>query len=214
MVYDWYNQHRRLVNAGLAALLVVTISWMAWTYTTRIGKVGLTINAVPADAAITINGQPFSTGTAWLTPGTYTVKAQKDGFSQREKRVIVDTKKKQNVTSLGLTPLSDTAKKWADSHQQDYKNNEVFGSLEAQSDGEYFATLHPIIKQLPFQDPYFNISYLRDQTNPDNIVLTIKTPSPRYRYFAIQKLRQMGHDPSDYRIQFNDFTNPLGGNNE
>jgi hypothetical protein len=208
MYYEWIQKNRRAVVAGMAIVVVLCTVWAAVTYVSRIGKIGVTVSAVPYDSTVTINGQRSGAGTVWLVPGTYTITAAKDGFVGRQKKVDVTTDKSQNVVSLALSPQSDDAKQWADAHQADYSNNEVYGGIEAQANGELFAKQHPIINSLPYNDPYFQIDYVQ---NPDNsITLTVTTPSPRYRYFAVQKIRQLGYDPTDYRIDFKDFNNPLG----
>ncbi|MBI3889023.1 hypothetical protein HY312_00385, partial [Candidatus Saccharibacteria bacterium] len=124
------------------------------------------------------------------------------------KQVTVTPDKKQNTVAISLTPVSDTAKKWAEANQSAYKANEAYGSIEARSNGEYFRTNHPITNVLPYTDPYYKIGY--KSTDNSSIIVTITTPSPRYRYIAIQKFRELGFNPTDYRIEFNDFKSPLG----
>jgi uncharacterized membrane protein len=208
MYYEWYKKYRQPILVAIVGLAILFTGWAIFNYVTRIGKVGVTISAVPYSARVTINGQSSGSGVVWLTPGTYTVKASSDGFSSREKRIEVTEKKKQNVVSLALSPQSDSAKKWAEAHQQDYKNNEFYGAIEAQENGKIFSDKHPVVKVLPYNDPYFQLDYRQDKDS-DQITLTISTSSPRYRYFAIQKLRQLGYDPTDYKIDFKDFKNPL-----
>ncbi|MEO5950668.1 MAG: hypothetical protein ABIQ04_04425 [Candidatus Saccharimonadales bacterium] len=72
-----------------------------------------------------------------------------------------------------------------------------------------FLTDNPIVSRLPYQDPYYNISYKTDSQTTNQITLTIRTPSPRYRYTAIGKLQSWGYDPTDYKIEFIDYKNPL-----
>lgn len=69
---------------------------------------------------------------------------------------------------------------------------------------------YPIIKDLPFRDPYYTISYR--STKADELKLVIYTPSPRYRYIALDQISALGYEKSDYEIQFVDFKNPLAEN--
>lgn len=207
MYYDWIQQNRKLIIAAIITLILILTGWGIWVYVSRQGKVPVTVSAVPRDAAITINGQPLGSGTTWFTPGKYIIKAQKEGFSTREKTVTITDNKEQNVVALGLTPVSEEAQRWAEKNADEYKKNEAYGAVEAQTNGEYFQEKNPIVAHLPYNDPYFQITYTADENN--QAVLTIITPSPRYRYFAIQKIRELGYDPSNFKIVFSDFKNPL-----
>ena len=207
MYYDFIQQHKQRVKIISLVIITLIIIWAIVMYATRVGKIPVVIRSVPGDAKITFSGQNESNGTQWIKEGQYKVSASKDGFETLTKTVLVSSKKSQNVVALSLTPKSDEAKKWADEHSQDYKNNETYGAIEASTNGVYFSALHPITAKLPFNDPYFQIGYV---TNDDlSISLTITTPSPRYRFYAVEKIRSLGYDPTDYKIIFKDFHNPL-----
>ncbi len=67
----------------------------------------------------------------------------------------------------------------------------------------------PITKRLPFNDPYYIISYKTIGTS-NNIIVTVHTSSPRYRYYALKQIYVLGFNPTDYTIEYSDFKNPLG----
>lgn len=117
-----------------------------------------------------------------------------------------------------LTPASkDEATKWIEKrtditkleviYLNDYRDNRTAGLAFE----EYYSTLSqnfPLVTKLPFRDPYYTISYRSD--NEKDFSLVVYTPSPRYRYAAINQIRTFGYDPSDYKIEFVDYSNPLG----
>ena len=74
---------------------------------------------------------------------------------------------------------------------------------------ESIVEAQPIIKDLPFKDPYFTISYKTLSRSSNDIIVTVYTTSPRYRYFALKYLKDHGYDPVDYTVEFVDFKNPL-----
>lgn len=211
MTNDFFLKYRKQIVITVVVLFAALTIFSIATYTTRSGKVGVTFSIVPGDAKLSVNGQGSGKGTQWLTAGTYTVKVEKDGFETLEKNIIVSDQKARNVAAISLIPESDEAKRWAEKHQAQYKNNEEFGSIEAQENGQYLRSRHPIIDVLPYKDPYYSIAYKLN--NDQSITLTIDTPSPRYRYFAVQKIRELGYNPTDYAIEFKQFTNPLGATN-
>lgn len=203
----FYRNKRQIIQIGLVIFAIV-ILWSAVTLIGRIGKIPLIIAAVPSDAKIIVDGKQLGDGTYWLPAGTYDLKAEKQGFDSQNKSIIVTPEKKNNVVAVSLVPKSEEAKKWADEHQRDYQNNEQFGAIAAREDGQYFSNKNPITQKLPFNDPYFTIGYTLNDNQ--SITITVATPSPRYRFYAVEKIREWGYDPTDFRVVFKDFKNPLG----
>lgn len=207
MYYEFIQANKRRIIGGVIAIIAFVGIWTAVDFVSHIGKLPVVISTAPSDAKITVDNRSYGNGTSWIVPGKYAVTVEKDGFKKDTETIIITGQKTQNVVAVSLVPQSDQAKKWATDHQADYAKNQQYGGIEASANGEYFAKLHPIVDQLPFTDPYFKIGYTenRDQS----VTLTISTPSPRYRFYAIEKLRKMGYDPTDFVIQFKDFHNPL-----
>jgi len=207
MYYESLQRHKKRIITVVIVVFIVIIIGAFITFFGRVGKLPLVIATVPSSATITIDGRQYSNGTQWLKPGTYKISASKDGFESADKSVIVTDKKQQNVVAISLSPKSDEAKEWASKHQKDYSNNEQYGAIEANVNGKYFSDTNPITTKLPFNDPYFTIGYtVREDSS---ITITIATPSPRYRFYAVEKIRELGFDPTDYVIDFKDFHNPL-----
>ncbi len=207
MYYDFLQTHKRTITRIAIGLFALLIIWTAFILLSRIGKLPVTVSVVPSDATITVNNQSEGNGTAWLVPGTYKVKIKKDGYTPQEKTVIVSDKKTDNVVVASLKPESDEAKKWATEHAKEYKDNEKYGAIEASSNGEYFSAINPITKKLPFTDPYYKIGYIVG--DKQSITLTVATTSPRWRFYAVEKIREWGYEPTDFVISFTDFKNPL-----
>lgn len=207
MYENFLYRNKQRIIVGTVALFAIIIVWAVWTFIDRAGKTPLTISVVPSDAKVLIDNTSLGNGTHWLYDNTYKITVKKDGFATQQTTVTVTSKKSQNVLAFSLDPQSAEAKKWANDHQNEYKKNESFGALAAQSSGQYFTDQNPITKSLPFVDPYFTIGYRAVGDN--KITLTISTPSPRYRFYAVEKIRDLGYEPTDFTIQFTDFKNPL-----
>ncbi len=212
MYYDFIQEHKRQFQiAGIILVALITL-WGVLTYVDRHGKIPVVLSVVPHNATVTFNDQREGNGTHYLPAGTYTVTAKKDGFKTQTQKIVVTDKKNQNVVAISLIAQSSEAKKWASEHQDQYRQNEAYGSIQANNDGEYFTALNPITTKLPYKDPYFMIGYI---ANPDqSITLTVDTPSPRYRFYAVERIRKFGYDPTDFKIVFEDFHNPLSNKEE
>lgn len=207
MYNEWFQQNRRNILAGIGAFFAIIIIWALWTYVDRYGKTPLTISVVPSSAKVTVDNRTLGDGTHWLKDGTYSVTVEKEGFKTQKNSLLVTSSKKQNVLAVSLTPESDEAKKWASEHEREYSKNEQYGAIEARENGEFFTNKNPITTRLPFTDPYFTIGYRADEDN--SVILTVTTPSPRYRFYAVEKIRELGYEPTDFIIEFKDFKNPL-----
>ena len=207
MYYDFIQTHKRKVIVSTVILLAILFIWTVMILVGRIGKLPVTVSIVPSNAAITLNNESISNGTKWITPGNYTVTAKRDGFNDKKQMITVTSEKQDNIVAISLVPKSKQAKEWAQQHQDEYKNNEKYGALQASANGAYFTSQNPITKKLPYTDPYYTVGYTVNQDN--SITMTISTQSPRYRFYAVEKIREWGYEPTDFRIQFKDFKNPL-----
>lgn len=207
MYYDWIQAHKRQIIVIGSSLIALLIIWSTVVFISHIGKLPVVVKTVPSSATIRVSSSSVSNGTTWLAPGKYTITVDSEGFVSRKETLVVTDIKKQNVIAIALTPSSDTAKEWAAKHENEYKDIEPYGSIEANNNGLYIAKAHPITNVLPIEDPYYQIRYTI--TDDDTVSITIVTPSPRYRYYALQKIRDLGYNPTDYRIKFTDFKNPL-----
>ncbi len=208
MYYDFIQAHKRKIIIGTLIFVASILIWSAITIVGRIGKIATTISVVPSSAVVTLDGQTIGNGTQWVKPGNYEVVAKKDGFKTEKKSVAVTGAKDKNVVAISLTPESDDAKKWASEHDNEYKKNETYGAIEASNNGKYFTATNPITTKLPYEDPYYTIGYA--PRSDGGVDLTITTPSPRYRFYAVEKIRELGYEPTDFLIVFRDFKNPLG----
>lgn len=208
MNQDMIYRNRHRIIRGFWIVMALIVVWAVADYVSHIGKVPVVVSTVPGDASVSLDGNRIGGGTQWIIPGTYKVTVKKDGFAEQARKIIISPEKAQNVLALALKPQSDDAKKWAKEHADDYKKNEEFGAIEARNNGDFFSKRNPITTKLPYTDPYFKIGYVTDP-NDLSIKLTIETPSPRYRFYAVEKIRSMGYDPTDFEIMFKDFHNPL-----
>lgn len=174
----------------------------------RRGKLPVPVQIVPREAIATLsNGQRLPTrGTAYIAPGNYTVSVSSDGFSSQKRDVRV-TSSAVPYIYIGLAGKSDEAKTWQQNHQADYQQLEI---LTVERNREYntlFKSRNQIVSVLPVKDPYYSIDYRN--YDDASIELVIWGTSPQTRQAALDFLRKKGYEPSDYRVQYDGFSNPL-----
>lgn len=197
-----------LVLVGII-IVGLTIYGIYQKFTTS-GKIAVTVNVVPDTATLTINGKSTATsGTIYLDSGqTYDIKATMDGFADYTNKQYIDNTNKS--INIELAAVSDTAKQWVQDNQNKYLLNEGQAGAAANATGEAFTAKNPITQYLPLDNMVYTIGYKNDPTDPSNtsIILTVDA-AEGYRNGAIQGIRNLGYDPTQYKIQFNDYQNPF-----
>lgn len=200
------------VKIGIIAIALAILGLIGYgIYQVAIGagKIAVTVNVVPDDAKVTINDASVGVGTIYLVPGqTYTVKATKDGFADFSQTQYIDAT--NHTITVEMTAVSDSAKQWEQDNQSKYQNLEGQAGAQANATGEAFTKNNPITTALPLDNMIYTIGYIRDLSDPsgNSIILTVSA-AEGYRNSAVEAIRNLGYDPTQFKIQFNDFTNPF-----
>lgn len=208
-MFDMQSQiiWRKWLILGVIAAVILTIIWVAVVFIGRIGKTPFEVKVLPGDARITIDGTLASNGINYLKKGTYTIEIRRDGFTGVKQKITVSDDEDTNYLALALEAKTDAARKYITDHAQEYTEFEGFVGVKQATIGAKFTEQNPLTTALPYRDAYYTIGYT--DTPSKGLVITIHSSSPRYRYAALQKIRDLGYDPVNYRFQFVNYTNPL-----
>ncbi len=198
----------KLIILGFVIILLLLVGYIITTSMSRSGKLSLNVTIFPSTAAVTVDGKSSTKGKLYLSPGTHTITASQTGFDASTKQVYVE--KSDQTTVLVLNPVSDSAKLWVANHQAEYNNVSGAGELEAKELSTTFNSKNPITKYLPYKTFMYSIGYRNDKSDPSgmSIILTIDAPEG-YRQAALYRIRQLGYDPTNFTINFNDYENPF-----
>lgn len=185
-----------LFGAAIAGLIIfATIKRAADNQ----GLITAEIIAVPGDAAVYVDEKNVRPGKIKLPPGTHTFTAKKDGFSDVEQKIDLT---RARVVTLILTPQSEEARRWALENSQEYLAAERRAGERAVEAGETLLSSNPIVRVLPYKGALFNIDYRLASDNSGRVVLQVSATSSENRYFAIERIRSLGYEPTDYVIEF------------
>ncbi|QQS20198.1 hypothetical protein IPL85_01965 [Candidatus Saccharibacteria bacterium] len=205
---------RRLVALSVffAVLLVILIGLNLYSSTSRQGKIRVTVAVSPDDATVYLNGKVISAGVQYLAPGEYEFSAKKAGFADDTQKTTISASR----TYIGLLPAPESpeAITWSNSEGINAKREEI-GGLNAENRGASFHAKNPIIELLPHYDisgPY-TIDYGYVGAGSDKIFLLIGNSTPTGRQKALQWIVDNGYSLAQLDIRFDDFTNPLTGEN-
>jgi len=198
-----------IVGGAMALLIIGLVVWIAASRTSQSGKVPIDIHVVPTQATVLLDNTPVS-GTAYVTPGTHTIKVSADGFqSYTLTHYLVDSSIEDMVLAVTLESKSDAAKTYAQENQELYSKQEGYGATQAEQQSAIMFKKNPVLEKLPYTNLIYSIGYTVDKNKPDQpITLTIRAPVGS-RNAAVNQINELGFDPADYKIKFIDYVNPF-----
>lgn len=206
MFSEYIRTHK--ISFFLIALLVLgSVGYGVYIAVSRAGKEAVQVYLLPGDAALTANGERLGSGTAYLTPGEYEIKATKEGFEDFNQKITITSPNTAEI-DVALKPQSEEAKKWVSENQKLYQEYEGRAGKRANQEGEEFSEKNPITSKLPVSTFLFTIGYRLDTADPsgNSIIITIAAPEG-YRRAALERFRDLGYDPTDYTIEFTNYKN-------
>lgn len=204
-----FQQYKALIVtvAGLSiAAVVILIGATIWQ---RAGKVTFELTVVPGDALVKMNATPVAAGTLYVKPGTYEVTATKEGFADYKKSITIDEAAK-NTLGIPLVPLTTEATNWVKQNKRQYETITSTIATNASSKQTLLKERNPITANMPFKNLLYGLNYRADpaDTTDSKIIIDITT-SQANRQSALFQIRQWGYDPTDYKIEFSEYVNPL-----
>lgn len=208
------NNKYIVVSSIIFGLLVVFLIVIAIVnYLNTQGKIKVSIQFLPTDAKVYVDGTTITGDTTYLTPGEHTFVASKAGFA--DDKQVLSISKDINVVGLAPNPQSNEAIQWA-SDPSIQAQREAIGTIAASSRGNTLTTNNPIITQLPYVDISgpFAIDYGYTGAGNTSIYLSIHDSTPHGRQGAIDWIKSQGFDPATLDIRFDGFNNPLTAGNK
>lgn len=208
MVNEFIKNHK-ILSVAMALILAGLVGFGVYVVISRIGKEPVAVYLVPDDATLTIAGERFSAGTAYIKPGTYRVVAKKDGFKDYQTSITI-TRNNTAAIDVALEPDSDAAREWQRQHMKLYLAQESRAGARANTEGEKFSQINPITSKLPFENLLYTIGYRADpaDTSGNSIIIEIDS-LPGFRNAALKKIRELGYDPTDLKINFRNYESPF-----
>lgn len=193
----------------LVCAIVGLLGYGLYNQMSKSNKIAVTISSAPTDAAITVDGQRIGSNPVYLEPNkTYKFTASKDGFETQSTTKYITSA--DSVVPFELPGVSDEAKQWAKDNQDIYLEVEGSAGQSAIKKGEAFTAKNPVTDSLPLETLIYTIGYKADQTDPsgNSIIVTVDA-APGYRNGALQAIKDLGYDPTQFKIEFKDYTNPF-----
>lgn len=198
--------HKKYIIITVAIFLGICLLYYLFVVYPRQGKVAVDILTHPESATVTVNKNRGNTGTNYLPAGTYTFKAEQEGWEPEEITVAISEEVSQ--VALVLTPVSAAAKEQA---KNDSLEREGLYGIAANTRGLDIRNTHPILNELPYSDttgPFkIDFGFNRDDKKTPYLVVSYSTPNGRIE--AIDWLRENKVDTTTTEIIFEDFRSPI-----
>jgi hypothetical protein len=208
MLGDFIRSHK-IVTTTVIGFLIVIIGITFYLALSRAGKEPVTIQLIPEDTILTIDGQQYRPGTAYIQPGTHNIKAEREGFRTFESTITIGQPNNTEV-DLALTPVSEEAIQWQKDNLNLYLAQEGRSALRSNEIGQQRREQFPITAHLPFRNFIYSIGHrLKNVDNPSEGIIIEINAITGSREAAINKIRELGFDPTDYEINFNNYENPF-----
>lgn len=210
-----------LMDKRIRLLIIIVVlliaGFIAWEISLSVSRRGLdkvTVQALPDDSKISMDGQSITNGTHYITPGVHTFKATRQYFDPDTEKI--NTADYKNGDTLYLLPAasSQQALDWLSKHPDVQQARESAAGTVAEKLQEKLLAEYPIIKQLPTFNSHYKIDYSTDGgklsfqitlypiINGPNDYGQYKSQLQQYKDEALQFLKDNHINPSNYFISY------------
>jgi len=195
----------RKIRYVLAIIVLGIFLWLVvMIYQNLIYTAKVSINAVPLESHITINGRAAKEGVNRVRPGRQKVSVSLNGFTNVNQTVTV---KKGNSSTVDIVLVSNSSQtaNWYLTHPADEKKAEGLSSQENDILAKQDLKNDPLIQYLPFVSGglEFRVDY---GTVPDSTstlpAIYITAPSKQAQQDGVAWIQSLGYNPSHYTIEY------------
>lgn len=206
------DNRRAMLIAGAASLFLATallIVYFLAQVASRQGKYPVSIDVLPEDSSVIINGKEVSGKEIYLEPGSYNYIVKRDHFYDESGSIQVIDSDNQSIIAP-LSPSDETGRSIYNDLSGEYIKLEGRAGELAEEEGERFTKENPITSELPYTTPLYTIGYRSDNSKNNNtgVILTIHA-KPGYYNNAITQIRNFGYNPAEFKIDIVGEENPF-----
>ncbi|MDR1032523.1 MAG: hypothetical protein LBL84_00740 [Candidatus Nomurabacteria bacterium] len=161
----------------------------------------------PTNADVYIDDKKVGDEVVLEVGKEYHVVGKKSGWKNYDKKITVHEYDK-NIP-VALEPDSEEAERWLKEHDDNSLSRESAAGENAASKGKYLENKYPIINSLSYKGSLFTVTYGYDTPGDDDSFYVLVDSPYGFYSDGIKKIYDLGYDPGNYTIKFNDFKNPF-----
>lgn len=191
-----------IIFSGITLLIVMIF--------TRFNKNPIQINFAPSSAQLTIDGKNSKGGNVYLSKGDHKIKLSQNGWSSNEQTVNAEQESEVNII---IEPVSEEQKEYLNN------NDDIKNELETVSGNQVFygsdqqIKNYPFLTKLPLEGGVYTVGYGKKSSNNTKkygVALYVSASEKEDRELALYNIQnQLGINPSDIEIIYEDFSNPF-----
>jgi hypothetical protein len=189
----------------LIALLVIMLAGLFYAFMhARSLSAMLTVNAVPAESQVLINGKRAQNGDNRVKPGAQKVTVKLDGFTSISQTVTVKKGQEKSLNII-LSSNSTSTSDWYLTHPKDAKAAEAISDKETDQLSDQAQAENSIITLLPFVGGglEFRVDYGNvPGEQASKPVIYITAPTPQGQQDGLAWIISIGYDPAKYTINY------------
>lgn len=159
-----------LVLAALAALVALTTLG-------TLNKVKVEVVAIPEDSSITLDGEPIDAGVVSLEPGTHTLTASREFFTEVSVTVHTDDIVPSEPIYLLPIPSTPEAFQLLEDNPELQQRREAAGAIQAEQKKRSIESRYPYIGELPHTTIDYKVDYGFDDEDQIFIEVTLYPPA-------------------------------------
>lgn len=201
------DNRRATLIIGLSVMVILAVSGFGFVKD-QINPPNLELIGAPDGVKFKIKDKTYSEGKVYLKPGLYRIRATREDFYPLSQKVRIS--KQFRVVTFALQPRNNKGEAVVGDSFDVYRDVEIKGGEEVVAESEALRMNNPIISVLPYTGILYNITYRLEERYSSKVVVTIDAKTSEDRAFALQRIRDWGYNPVDYKIEFTNFDNPLG----
>lgn len=195
------EENRRIWVLGGTVIVVVLVVLGGYLVFRGGPEHTLTVKSIPNDLTLTLDGQPVAAnGDLKVKEGTHTLVGERRGFETHTQTVTV-----RGDTSLKVYLFSNgpEGREWEKEHPGEVLETETEAGRRHQELTDRLQEKYPILEQLPYLGPGFEVNYGRSKAHPGDpevLAFYIRVFTPKGREKAEKWLRGYGHDKAGLEI--------------
>lgn len=189
----------------IMALLVLLFIILAYFVVLLVGhhKLSkLSMQVIPTDSQLKLDGKKIQGKTLYVSPGTHTAEASKNGFTADSQTILV-TKKGPNNVYLAPTPATTEALQWASNNPALEIQREKYAQIQQNKYQDTLLNKYPFLKYLPIETSKYVITYGRSVKYPDDpshLAIFVHADTPGFQGAALDRLNSLGVDTPKQEI--------------
>jgi hypothetical protein len=211
------NNRLKKILIAAGGIVFVIVCWNIITYIEHRGLVKITVDALPNDSLVTLDGKNISAGGIYVKPGEHTLKASRQYFESVVNSF--NTNRINTSAPIYLLPIPNTAAalKWLEQNPAVQQQREAEAGVESDSIQSQLTNANSFFNQLPIiygdgQGGFVRIDEGAPLSpgGPPTVYVTAATPAARQG--VLTYMRSRGYDPAAMNIVFNSQSIPIWSN--